>query len=109
LQAELPTDWPPCGLRPATGSSSLIDRFALSSFPSLALDRRFMVFGSEPRCAGAMVASGVLSRLPAEIGLLLHHRYLILDFSSRHFDEIEFARVVELAGELTELLNAARR
>jgi hypothetical protein len=68
-----------------------------------------MVFGSESRCASAMVASGVLSRLPPEVGLLLHHRHLILDFSARHYDEIEFSRMMELVGELLALLGPARR
>jgi hypothetical protein len=106
LQTALPADWQPCGLRPASGAKSLIDLFGLSSFPSLAIDRRFMVFAGESRSAAQMVASGVLSRLPSDIGLLLVHRQLILDFSTRHFDEVEFTRMLELAVEITGLLVA---
>jgi hypothetical protein len=109
LQAALASDWPACGLRPTSGAKSLIDLFALLSFPSLAIDRRFMVFSGESRAAAQLVASGVLSRLPPDIGLVVTGRHLILDISSRPFDEIEFTRLLELAGEITGLLDGSRR
>jgi hypothetical protein len=104
LQTALPADWPPCALRPASGAKSVIDLFGLSSFPSLAIDRRFMVFAAESRPAAQMVASGVLSRLPPDVGLLLTGRQMILDFTGRPFDEVEFSRMMELAEEIGGLI-----
>jgi len=100
LQLPLEDQWPTTGLRPAAHARSLIDLFGLTSFPSLVADRRFMMFGQEARAATALARSAVSKILAADVGLLLHEHGLILDFSSRPFDEIEFARLVEIARQL---------
>ena len=105
LQTALPSEWTACALRPGSVARSFVDLFGLSSFPSLAPDRRFMVFGGESRPAARMIASGIISRLPPDIGLILLGRHLILDFSTRPFDEVEFSRMMEVAGEIIALLN----
>lgn len=106
LQLPLEDQWPTTGLRPAVHARSLIDLFGLTSFPSLVADRRFMMFGQEARAATALARSAVSKILPADVGLLLHEHYLILDFSSRPFDEIEFARLVEIARQLLPRLHS---
>jgi hypothetical protein len=104
LLRAIPSDWPPSGLRPTAGASSLLDLYPLSSFPSLAAGRRFMIFGTESRAAAILAKSASDGLMPPDVGLLLSGRYLILDFSTRPFDEIEFERMIELSGQLAERL-----
>jgi len=44
------------------------------------------------------------SLLPPDVGLLLHGRHLVLDFSDRPFDAIEFGRMLALADQLAARL-----
>jgi hypothetical protein len=96
--------WPPTGLRPVSSAvhSSLIDLFNLSSFPSLSDTERFVVFGTETSAARALSQSMARALVPADIGLLLHGQYLLLDFSARHFDTIEFGRMLALAEQVAQ-------
>jgi hypothetical protein len=104
LLCSIPSQWPPSGFRPTAIGQSLLDLYPLSSFPSLAPGKRFMVFGSESRAAACLAKSGSDGLLPPDIGLLLSGRYLILDFTRRPFDEIEFERMIEISGQLAERL-----
>ncbi|MGD1277052.1 MAG: hypothetical protein ABR964_07505 [Tepidisphaeraceae bacterium] len=96
--------WAPTGLRPAACTRSLIDLYSLSSFPSLASTKRFMIFGLAPPAAAALAQSSATALLPQDVGLLLHERYLLLDFTMRPFDEIEFSRMIDLAAQLVPRL-----
>jgi hypothetical protein len=107
LMLRLDSTWAPTGLRPTANNTSILDLFSLSSFPSLATNDSFMVFGSDSSAARLLVESNVAGTLPPDVGLLLHGSYLILDFSSRHFDTIEFGRMMELAEEISPRLNVA--
>ena len=91
---------PPTGLRPVVNTTSLLDLFSMSSYPSLGGTDRFIVFGSQPENAKELAESSAAALLPPDIGLLLHGHYLILDFSSRPFDAIEFGRVLTLADQI---------
>ena len=84
LIREIETDWPPTGLRPAAATTSALDLFSLSSFPLLGAVVRFMIYGTEiqrapPRCRARQPATS----LPPDVGLLLHRRCLLLDFSGK--------------------------
>jgi hypothetical protein len=103
----LKAPWPATGLRPAIHTASIIDLFSLSSFPSLTPGGRFMLFGSAQRAAEALAQSPARALLPPDVGLLLSGEYLILDFSSRPFDEIEFDRMIDLAKQLAGRLPVA--
>jgi hypothetical protein len=46
--------------------------------------------------------------LPPDIGLLLIDRMLILDFSGRRFDPVEFDRMLVLAGQIDDFLSPAQ-
>jgi hypothetical protein len=92
--------WNPTGLRPAAHAVSILDLLGLLSFPSLGGSERFVVFGKEATAAEALADSAAQTLLPPDIGLLLHGRTLLLDFSSRPFDPIQFERVVDLAQQL---------
>lgn len=92
--------WPATGLRPAARTVSLTDLLQLSSFPSLSGGDHFIIFGVEPEAAAALAESTVHERLPADIGLLLMDKELVLDFSNRRFETDELPRMLELARNL---------
>jgi len=104
LLCKLTGSWPTTALRPTANDVSLVDLFSLSSYPSLAPTGRFIVFGVESRAAGKLAESSSRALLPADVALVLHENNLILDFSSRHFDQIEFDRLIDLAEQLAPLL-----
>lgn len=104
LVREMEAVWPVTALRPSTHERSLVDLFALTPFPSLLSSERFTVHGVESLAARAMTASKLMALLPKDLGLVLHGRRLIMDFSTRPFDEIELSRVVALADQLVQNL-----
>ena len=97
---EIPSDWPPTGLRPANATASVLDLFSLSSFPTLGATDRFVAFGTDSAAARVVSKSMLRSLLPPDVGLLLVGRQLVLDFSDRPFDAIEFGRMLALADQL---------
>jgi hypothetical protein len=106
LMRRLPSSWHPTGLRPTFARASALDLFSLSSFPSLGTTERFMIYGTDSDAATALSQSMTRSLLPPDIGLLLHGNQLLLDFSDRPFDEIEFNRMLALADQIAEKLPA---
>jgi len=100
----LKTAWPATALRPTAHTISAADLFSLSSYPSLMPTQRFMIFGVESRAARALAESTAPALLPADIGLVLFGNHLILDFSARPFDEIEFDRLIDLCEQLAPRL-----
>jgi hypothetical protein len=104
LLRRLDQDWPITALRPTAHTSSIIDLFSLSSFPSLGATQRFVVFGANAAAARALSESSAPALLPPDIGLALHGHFLILDFTPRHFDQIEFGRMIDLAEQLAPRL-----
>ena len=95
-------------LRPVSAASqqSVLDSFSLSSFPLMGATERFVVFGTDSAAARLISQSMMRSLLPPDIGLLLHRRELVLDFSPRPFDAIEFDRMLALADQLAQRLPA---
>jgi hypothetical protein len=98
-----PTGLRPAGLRPATASSSFLDLFSLSGFPSLLPPDRFVVFATEAKDARAMAASPARGLLPADIGFMVYGPYTALDFSTRPFDTIEFDRMRAILEQLVKV------
>lgn len=101
--------WPPTALRPATRDESLLDLFSLASYPSMIASERFVIFGTDSAAARSVAKSSLSALLPPDVGLLLHGRVLVLDFSARPFDTIEFDRMLALAHHLTAHLPAVTR
>jgi len=93
-------DWLPTGARPAQALASLLDLFSLASFPLLGASERFVIYGADSAAARALAGSSARALLPPDIGLLLHGRQLLLDFSARPFDAIEFDRMIALADQI---------
>lgn len=95
-------EWPlaPGGLRPMSANVSLIDRFDnLQPFPLITSNERFLAFGIDS-LAARRVADAMRTLLPADLGLLIHHRSMIIEFSARHFDATEFDRMIALSDQL---------
>lgn len=100
LARRITAPWPGTALRPVAQQHSIVDLFALESFPVLGAGERFLVCGQDKPSARILARSSIRGLLPKDIGLLLHGRELLLDFSSRPFDEIEFGRMIALADQL---------
>jgi len=100
LVQKLPSAWPTTALRPSTAPASLIDEFALSSYPQMGDVTRFVVFGSDSHAARVLSKSEARALLPPDIGLILYGQHLVLDFSARPFDGIELGRMIALAEQL---------
>jgi hypothetical protein len=99
LVRQIGSDWRPTGLRPTDAASSALDLFSLGSFPTMGTER-FVAFGTDSAAARAVTKSMLRSLLPRDVGLLLHGRHLVLDFSARPFDAIELSRVLALSDQL---------
>lgn len=93
-------NWPATGLRPAAHAVSVLDLLSLSSFPSLAAGDRFVIFGCDAAAARGLAESAAQRLLPPDVGLVLHGSVLMLDFSTRSFDRVEFERMLDLANQL---------
>lgn len=110
LIRRIETQWPPTGLRPVGANASVLDLFSLTSFPLLGASERFVVYGTESTAAAKLSRSSARGLLPADIGLLLHGRSLVLDFSARPFDAVEFERMAvvadQIVGHLPNLVSA---
>jgi hypothetical protein len=104
LVREIPTNWPPTGLRPTAASSSALDLFSLSSFSLVSGSERFVAYGTTSTAASSLTRSSVRGLLPPDVGLLLHGRTLVLDFSNRPFDTIEFDRMLAVAEQIASHL-----
>ncbi|MEA2734569.1 MAG: hypothetical protein QOE14_1020, partial [Humisphaera sp.] len=104
LVRQLGSAWPATGLRPANQPASLLDQFSLSSYPRMGETDRFIVFGTDSAAARALSKSHARALLPPDVGLLLHGRHVVLDFSTRPFDGIELGRMVALAEQLVQHL-----
>ena len=104
LVRDLPSAWPPTGLRPTHAPSSLLDQFSLSSYPRMGESERFIIFGTDSHAARVLSKGQARALLPPDIGLLLHGRHMVLDFSTRPFDGIELGRMVALADQLVQHL-----
>jgi len=102
-------DWPlaPAGLRPMTDEISFLDRFNLHPYPMITSNERFLAIGVDS-LAARQIADAMRTLLPADIGLLIHHRAMLIDFSSRHFDTIEFERMIALSDQLAKHLPTPR-
>ena len=67
----------------------------------------FVAYGTDSAAARVVTKSMLRSLLPPDIGLLLHGRHMVVDFSARPFDAIELSRVAALADQLATHLPAS--
>jgi hypothetical protein len=98
------SQWPATALRPVRAdtpdSASLVDSYAMRAYPTLAAPDRFTVHGIALAAARALASSPVRSLLPPDVGLLVIGNELLLDFSARPFDPVEFDRMTAVADQV---------
>jgi hypothetical protein len=104
-RTELPTG--AGGLRPINAKVSFLDRFKLTAFPLITEGDRFTAIGVDS-AAARRVANVARRLLPPDLGLLVHGEALIIDFSSRPFDVIEFDRMIALSDQLVSQFAAQK-
>ncbi|HSZ56244.1 MAG TPA: hypothetical protein VK797_11325 [Tepidisphaeraceae bacterium] len=100
LARRVETDWKAAGLRPTDAPRSVLDYFSLSSFSTIGEIERFVLYAADSAAAGEFPDSTARSLLPPDIGLLLYGHWLVLEFSRRPFDDLEFNRLIALAAQL---------
>jgi hypothetical protein len=89
----------PAALRPTHAASSAVELFRLAPFHGLSNDR-FVVLAVDGRTASKLARSSARALLPADVGLLLHDDWIMLDFSARPFDPIELDRMLSVAEQV---------
>jgi hypothetical protein len=92
------------GLRPVSQTTSLLDLMELSRFPAMTASDRFTVHARDSATARRLADTSARALLPPDIGLLLLPQHVLLDFSARPFDPIEFDRMLSLADQLAAFL-----
>jgi len=102
LVIAVPKPWSVAGVRPEGATQSVLDLYSLSSFPMLGGTERFVVYAVDSDAAADLPQSTIRSLLPSDLGLLMLGHSMILDFSSRAFDELEFGRIIALARQLAQ-------
>jgi hypothetical protein len=93
----------PAGLRPTHDRHSFLDLMSLSSFPAAGTDR-FVLYAGDSEGAAEFPAHAVRSLTPQDVGVLVLNDALVLDFSSRPFDDLEFNRMNAIADQLAQKL-----
>ena len=93
------------GLRPAAQALNLIDLLPLGKSASVSLGERFVVHAPEPSAARKLAESQAVALLPQDVGLILLENHIVLDFSNRPFDPIEFGRMIALADQLARVVS----
>jgi hypothetical protein len=95
----LKSQWPATALRPAHAARGVCDLLDLP--PQLGEGtQRFTVCSADRTAARSLGRSSARGLLPPDIGLLLIGRHLLLDFSDRPFDNVEFARMIAVAEQI---------
>ena len=90
----------PIALRPAGAPHSLVDLMHLTLFPKLSSQTRFAVYGLRATDARELAGGAARALLPPDIGLIRNADAVILDFTSRPFDPVEFSRVCAIAEQI---------
>jgi len=99
-------DWPVTCARPAAGQESVFDRLLGGEmYTTWSLDGR-PLYGAQCLPTRALKQSGACEVLPGDVAMLLCGAYLLLDFSSRPFDEVEAARMRLIAAQAAARLPA---
>jgi hypothetical protein len=104
LVQRIPADWPPAALRAVAAAPGFTDQYGLRPFHSFGTEDRFVVLASDAIAARNLWRSGAPAALPADLALLLWHDRLVIDFSARPFDPIEFDRMLALAEQLARVV-----
>jgi len=97
-------EWIPCGLRPAKHDTSLLDELKLSTYPAYSSTERFFLVSADSAAARRLSKSITRALIPPDVGLLLWGNWLVLDFTKRPFDPVEFGRMLSLGEQVAGML-----
>ena len=95
---------PAVGLRASEDNRSIVDLFGMELAPHQPPGARFTIVGDDVVASRALADGSTRSLLPGDLSLLRVDRYLVLDFSDRPFDEIEFGRMLALLDQLVSIV-----
>ena len=98
------TDNPRVGLRPTGAQQSLCDLFEMPSAPRQIPGIRFTICGEDWLATRELADGMARGLLPGDLSLVRTLRHLLIDFSSRPFDEIELTRVRSLATQMASVV-----
>lgn len=101
------THWPPVALRPTHEGRSLIDLLNLPPQKTDTSRQRFSIHANESKVAARVANSSLAGLLPPDIGLLLVGSHVVLEFSDRPFDGIEFNRMRAVVEQIVSHLPGA--
>ncbi len=104
LIRKIPGEWIPSGLRPAKHDTSLLDELKLSTYPAYSSSERFHLVSADSAAARKLSKSITRALIPADVGLLLWGNWLVLDFTMRPFDPVEFGRMLALGEQVAGML-----
>jgi hypothetical protein len=96
--------WPVTGLRPTVRSDTIVDQMKLFSYPSSMGVDRFTLMGEHPGFARKLNESAARGLLPPDIALVVGGDHLLLDFSDRPFDQLEFDRMLMLGRQIGQVV-----
>ncbi len=94
----------PIALRPVNANASLVDLMNLQLFPKMSSEVRFAVYGIRATDAKELAAGPARALLPPDIGLIRNADQIILDFTSRPFDPVEFNRMISVVNQVEAVL-----
>ena len=97
----------PIALRPVGAEASLVDLMHLTLFPKLSSQSRFAVYGLRATDAKELAGSAARALLPRDIGLIRNADAVILDFTSRPWDPVEFSRMTAIVEQIVDKHQAA--
>jgi len=91
---------PAAALISATARQNAAELFQLSAYPAVLSNDRFTVWANESRAARMMADAPTRGLLPADISYLTVGNLIILDFTPRPFDPIEFDRMITVMEQI---------
>jgi hypothetical protein len=97
-------EWIPSGLRPAKHDTSVLDQLQLSTYPAYSSAERFHLVSADSAAARKLSKSIARALIPPDVGLLLWGNWLVLDFTHRPFDPVEFGRMIALGEQVAAML-----
>ncbi|MFT3785532.1 MAG: hypothetical protein QM770_05135 [Tepidisphaeraceae bacterium] len=104
LVRQVPTSSSPVGLRPTDAPRSVLDLYQMKPCPWQPVGQRFTIVGDDIIASAKIAEGSGRALLPPDLSLLRHGPTLVIDFSTRPFDEVSIDRVRALADQLASVV-----
>jgi hypothetical protein len=95
-----PAQSPTVGLKPTEAIQSICEAFGLPLAPRQVPGVRFTVMGEDWLATRDLADGMARGLLPGDLSLLRTSHHMVIDFSSRPFDEVELTRMRTLATQM---------